>query len=243
MDRAASVPATARYPKLLEILDAGDREWLAARATRRLLGKGQLLYRQGDESNNLFILESGVVKVHFIQDSGGSLTASYYRAGMLVGAHGCTEWAGNHIWSAQALVDCRALCLRRVDLVQLVERSASALRCVLAVTEFKAEQLRKVIRILATPTLEARTRMALQHLGSLYGIERGAEIEIDGRFTHQEIAEMVGASRQSVTMTLLVLERHGQIRRDGRRIFIPGPLEPRFPGDTPDHHLAASPIR
>lgn len=206
------------------MLSVQDRESLLSRSIEKLLPKGYLLYQQGDESNNLFVIKSGVVKVHYLHDSGSSLTASYYREGMLVGAHCCTEWAGNHIWSAQALVDCRAIRMRRTDLVELVERSAAAVRCVLAITEFKADQLRKVIRILATPGLEARVTMALHHLGSLYGIDRDGEIEIDGRFTHQELAEMIGASRQSVTMVLLSLEKSRQIRRKGRRIFIRLPL-------------------
>jgi CRP-like cAMP-binding protein len=203
------------------MLSVSDRDALLSRAMERRLAKGQVPYHQGDESHNLFIIKSGLVKVHYTHDSGASLTASYYREGMLVGAHGTTEWAGNHIWSAQALVDSAAIWLRRADLLRLVETSGDAARCLLAITEFKAGQLRRVIRILATPTLEGRVAMALDHLGQLYGIDRGDEIEIDGRFTHQELAEMVGASRQSVTMVLLALEKDGLLRRDGRRFFIP----------------------
>lgn len=209
-----------RFPRFLESLDEEDRQFLLARSIVKSLGKHQALYVQGDPSENLFVILSGAVKVHYIQDNGASLTTSYCREGMLVGAHGCTRWAGNHSWSAQALVDSRVLWVRRDLLLELTERSPRALRCVLAVSEFKGEQLKKVIRILAEPTVERRIGMALRHLGSLYGIDRGAEIEIDGRFTHQEIAEMIGASRQSVTTLLVCLERSGEIRREGRRIFI-----------------------
>ncbi|MEJ8571551.1 Crp/Fnr family transcriptional regulator [Microbaculum marinum] len=209
-----------RYPRLLEMLPPQDREFLLDRAIERTLAKGQVPYHQGDESRNLFVLKSGIVKVHYTHDSGTSLTASHYREGMLIGAHGCSEWAGPHVWSAQALVESRAIWMRRADLLELVDRSPAALRCILAITEFKSVQLRKVIRILATPLLESRITMALEHLGSLYGIERDGEVEIDGRFTHQELAEMVGCSRQSVTTALQSLERAGRLRRDGRQFFI-----------------------
>jgi CRP/FNR family transcriptional regulator, cyclic AMP receptor protein len=222
--------APRRYPKLLDMLPPEDRTFLLARSLEQALVKGQVPYQQGDRSLNLFVIKSGLVKVHYVHDSGASLTASYYREGMLVGAHGCSEWSVTHVWSAQALVDCRVIWMRRADLLALVDRSHAAMRCLLAITEFKADQLRKVIRILATPLLEERVAMALGHLGSLYGIAMGDEVEIDGRFTHQELAEMVGASRQSVTMALLALERSGRIRRVGRRFVIPGgPLE-EMPG-------------
>ncbi|MFC7397327.1 Crp/Fnr family transcriptional regulator [Chelatococcus sp. GCM10030263] len=209
-----------RFPKLLELLNTEDRDFLLSHSVEKSVAKGQALYHQGDSSDNLFILKSGAVKVHYITDNGSSLTTSYYREGMLFGAHGCTEWAGGHSWSAQALVDSRLLWIRRSKYLELVERSPEALRSVLAVSEFKGALLRTIIRILAEPALERRIVMALRHLGELYGIRRGDEIEIDGRFTHQEIAEMVGASRQSVTTLLAALDTSDYIRREGRRIFV-----------------------
>jgi CRP-like cAMP-binding protein len=217
----ADYRGASTYPRFMEMLNEADRNFLMTRSVAKCFAKNQVLYVQGDPSENLFIILRGAVKVHYIQDNGGSLTTSYCREGMLVGAHGCTRWAGNHCWSAQALVDSRVLWIGREQLVELTERSPHALRCVLSISEFKAEQLKKVIQILAETTVERRISMALRHLGRLYGIDHGDEVEIDGRFTHQEIAEMIGASRQSVTTLLVCLEKAGDIRREGRRLFIP----------------------
>lgn len=214
-----------RYPRILNMLDAGDRETLLAHATDKRVTKGQILYHQGDAPDALFIVISGTVKVVYINEEGKALIALSYREGMVVGAHGCTAWSGRHSWTAQALTDCRTLRIPRSDLLDFVNRSARGLYCVLAITEFKDEQLKKVIRILAQPTLEGRILMAVRHLGNLYGFHRGDEIEIDGHVTHQEIADMVGASRQSVTSLLVALEEAGEIRRDGRRLFVPAQAE------------------
>ena len=203
------------------MLDAGERETLLDLAIEKHVKKGQFLYHQGDASDALFIVTSGTVKVLYINDAGSALTALYYREGMVVGAHGCTAWSGRHSWTAQALTDCRALRIRRSDFLGFVNGSARATYCVLAITEFKGEQLKKVIRILAQPTLEEKIQMAVRHLAALYGARRGGEMEIEGHITHQEIADMVGASRQSVTTLLVALEKSGAIRREGRRLFVP----------------------
>ena len=160
------------------------------------------------------------MKAHHAYECGASLTVAYYGEGMLVGAHAFNGWPGPHVWSAEALGPCRILQLRRENFLSLVERSAAALRALLAVTEYKAEQLRRIVRMLAAPTLERKVEMALRYLGDLYPLEREGEVEIDRLFTHQEIAEMVMVSRQSVTKALLSLERRGGIRRRGRRILI-----------------------
>jgi CRP/FNR family transcriptional regulator, cyclic AMP receptor protein len=209
-----------RYPDFLQMLPQRDRDFLLSKAVEKTVKKGQVLYHQGDPSDNVFIILKGAIKIHYLYGSGSSFTTSYYRDGMLVGAHGHSEWAGNHSWSAQALVESRVLWLRRSHIVELVEGSTDALKSVLAIVEFKSQQLKKVIRLLATPTLEERIFMAINYLGEIYGIEHADGIEIGDRFTHQEIAEMVGASRQSVTTLLVSLEKAGHIRREGRKIFI-----------------------
>ncbi|MBL8702156.1 MAG: Crp/Fnr family transcriptional regulator [Alphaproteobacteria bacterium] len=209
------------YPRILDMLEGEERARLLSIATEKHVGKGQLLYQQGDSSDTLFIILEGAVKVHYVLDAGDALTTLHYRAGMVVGAHGCTSWSGRHSWTAQALVDCRLLRIRRADFLAFVRNSPQALFCVLAITEFKGEQLKRLIRVLAQPTLERKILLAVRHFASLYGLVRGTEIEIDGHITHQEIADMVGASRQSVTMLLIALEKSGAIRRQGRRLFVP----------------------
>jgi len=212
-----------RYPRFLSALDPAERRHLLSMATEKRVRKGQFLFHQGDPSSAVFIILSGRAKVLYMHDEGRALTGLHYREGMLVGAHGCTQWSGRHSWTAQALSDCRLLRLRSADFLGFVSRSARAMFGVLAITEFKAEQLKKVIRVLAQPTLEDRILMTVRHFGALYGVDHGNEIEIDGHITHQEIADMVGASRQSVTTLLVALERTGEIRREGRRLFVPPP--------------------
>jgi len=220
-ERRALAPSDSRYPRFLNELDARSKARLLAISTEKQVRKGQFLYHQGDPADAVFIILSGRVKVLYIHDEGDALTALYYRDGMLVGAHGCTRWSGSHSWTAQALVDCRMLRIRRADFLDFVQESTQALHGILSITEFKNEQLKKVIRVLAQPTLESRILMAVRHFGALYGLDRGDEIEIDGHITHQDIADMVGASRQSVTTLLVSLERSGEIRREGRRLFVP----------------------
>ena len=209
-----------RYPQFLRMLGEEDREFLLSRAGVKVIRKGQLLYHQGDPSTNVFIVAKGIVKVIYLTGGGSCFTTNYYREGMVVGAHGVTEWGGNHSWSAQSVIDTQLLCLKRSDLIELSDKSPHAMKCLMCVAEFKAEQLKRVIRILATPKLEERILIALSGLAKFYGVRCGDGIVISEQFTRQEIAEMMGASRQSATMLLIGLEKSGHIRRDGRKIVL-----------------------
>ncbi len=213
--------ARSRHPRFLEMLAREDLDRLLSNASTRTLAGGSMAFQQGDESRNLFVVRSGIVKIYHSYPGGETQTVSYYGQGMLVGAHGSSEWAElPHVWSAEALGDCEVTWLRRPDFLELVDSSHSAAKALLAVTEHKAALLRRLIRVLSAPMIEHRVALALEYLGALYPIERDEEVEIDARFTHQEIAGIVRASRQSVTVALTALERAGRIRRSGKRIFV-----------------------
>ena len=212
--------AQPRYPLILDMLSARDKEFLLSRSTERTLDQGKMLYHQDDHVDGVYIILHGNIRVYFIYDGGASITFSYWRDGMIIGALGSSDWAETHSWTAQAVVETRVICLRRTDILELINASTDALKCFLEIIEFKAEQLKKVIKLLATPMVEERIFLAIRNIAELYGTPCGEGVLIDGKITHHEIAEMVGASRQRVTTLLQSLEDLGRIQRSGRRILL-----------------------
>ena len=69
---------------------------------------------------------------------------------------------------------------------------------------------------------DVNTRIAklILRLSARYGTRVGKEVFLNIPLTHQEIADMVGTSRQTVTSTLSVLKRQGVLSIDNHRIHI-----------------------
>jgi len=69
---------------------------------------------------------------------------------------------------------------------------------------------------------DADTRIAklILRLGARYGRREGRVIHLDLPLTHQEIADMVGTTRQTVTSTLSRLKKQGVLSIDTHRIHI-----------------------
>jgi len=78
----------------------------------------------------------------------------------------------------------------------------------------------ELLQVLATQTVEERLRQLLQNLATLYGRADGEDHVIDRHFSHEELAAMVGATRQWVTMTLGRLQKQGEIAMNGRKIVL-----------------------
>lgn len=72
---------------------------------------------------------------------------------------------------------------------------------------------------------EAYTRIchALSYLSETYGVHTEDGIRINVKFTHQELADMVNASRVSVANVFSDLTRSGIIRKDGGHYIIERP--------------------
>jgi CRP/FNR family transcriptional regulator len=69
---------------------------------------------------------------------------------------------------------------------------------------------------------DVNTRIAklILRLSARFGMRVGKEIFFNIPLTHQEIADMIGTSRQTVTSTLSVLKRQGVLNIDNHRIHI-----------------------
>jgi CRP-like cAMP-binding protein len=209
------------YPRLLERLEPPDRAWLESRASRRTLAPGALLFTQGEPIDDVFIVESGRMKAFYTTPEGQSITFAYWLEGMLMGVPGVS--AGfDHMWTAEAVVETRLLRLARTDLLAVIDRSGTAAKAMIEILEFKSKYLSRLAQLLGTASVADRLRTVLHNLCDLYGVPDEAGIRIGLPLTHADIADMVGASRQWVTVSLGRLEREGVIRVKSRHIIVTG---------------------
>jgi CRP/FNR family transcriptional regulator len=80
------------------------------------------------------------------------------------------------------------------------------------------------IQALSYSSADARIRGGVLELARKHGIPDARGVIIDLKITHQELAEMVGTSRETVTRTLARLRDQGILQFDGRRMIL---LEPK----------------
>jgi CRP/FNR family transcriptional regulator, cyclic AMP receptor protein len=90
--------------------------------------------------------------------------------------------------------------------------------------EFKGKCLSALVQMLGTRSVAERLAMLLCNLAELYGVKEKEGIAIGEPFTHEVLAQMVGASRQWVTTTLDRMRNENLIRIGKCRTVI---LEPK----------------
>jgi CRP-like cAMP-binding protein len=85
---------------------------------------------------------------------------------------------------------------------------------------FKVQWLSGLVQVLGTESVSSRLAHLLDTLCELYGVASNQGIAIDAPFTHEDLAAMVGASRQWVTMALARFQERGVLKLGKRRIEV-----------------------
>jgi CRP-like cAMP-binding protein len=114
--------------RILADLDAGEVQALLARLHPHELEAGEVLFREGDPGEELFVVESGTLGISVSLADGQSLEIASFEAGDFFGEMSIFEREPRSA-TCQAKSPCRLLSLRRQDLFEFMTRSpASAAR-------------------------------------------------------------------------------------------------------------------
>jgi CRP/FNR family cyclic AMP-dependent transcriptional regulator len=210
--------AAARFD-LLGSLTAEEQQRVRHLGRRTLHANRSSVFRQGDIHNGIFLIEKGSVRTFYTGVSGREITLAYWTPGHFVG--GPELFGGSpHIWSGVASGPTETLRLEGDHLRRLMNEMPALAICLVEGLVHKGRCYSELLQLLATQSVEERLVQLLQNLMQLYGIREGDRKVIGRYFSHEDLANMVGATRQWVTMTLSRLQKQGLIQIIGRRIYM-----------------------
>lgn len=205
----------------LELLSLADREALLEKASRRVLGRRQVLFSGGEPRSSVFILRSGRIKLLRRTQSGSEVIITLCGPGELVGysglANGTARLASAHVVEAGD-----AYVLDETDFRGLLARRPGIAMAVIESMRRRMESVADSLTDVVTEDVPNRIVRLLRRLARTQGEQRNGEAVLDLRLTHQELANMVGARRQTVTTAINDLHRDGVLRREQHRVVITG---------------------
>jgi CRP-like cAMP-binding protein len=204
-------------PSLIEKLTLRERELVLKQGRRKVLNRGQTIFSQGAKHDGIFLIESGRVRVFYSSPLGREITLAYWHAGNFVGGPEVFD-TGIHQWSGIASSNCSVVQLPGKELRTLVGEIPNLAIGLIEGLAFKGKCYSALAQMLGTRSITQRLAHLLLHLMDLYGVEDPDGTVIAAAFTHADLAHMVGATRQWVTISLkrmqekrIVLTKRSQI--------------------------------
>jgi CRP-like cAMP-binding protein len=201
----------------MEKLTPRERELVLKQGRRKVLNRGQTLFSQGGRHDGIFLIQSGRVRVFYTSPQGREITLAYWRAGNFVG--GPEVFGGGvHQWSGVASSNCSVVHLPGKELKTLAGEIPNLAIGLIEGLTFKGRCYSALAQMLGTRSITQRLAHLLLHLMNLYGVGDPDGVAIAAAFTHADLAHMVGATRQWVTISLkrmqakrIVLTKRSQI--------------------------------
>lgn len=177
------------------------------------------LYRHGQKARHLFVIVSGRVRVLRRIARDRVLTVGYRQPGELVGE---TALVDQKVYQevAAAAEDTEVLCVPVPRVERLLELHPSFSSHLLRLMVARRVDAEKRIDSLLSRSVEARLLSFLVEAAARHGIPSEGGVLIPVRFTHQEIADYIGSTRETVTVTLGELRRRKLLRADHRRLVV-----------------------
>lgn len=197
-------------------LTEGALEQLAAHAYFREYHRGEMVLQQGGTNDWFFVIVKGAAKVCNVDEEGREVILSILEKGDFFGEMGILD-ENPRSASVMALESSTMLLLSRSDFLAFLKTHFDATMHLIRVLVGRLRIADRKIESLALLDVYGRVARALMDLSAP---QEGTERVIERRVTRQDIARMVGASREMVSRVMKDLEARGSIdTRDGRIVI------------------------
>ena len=182
--------------------------------------KGALLFLERQEARGIFVLCEGEVKLLISSSEGKTLIMRVAKAGEILGLMAALSGSPYEV-TAETLHPCQVAFVRREDFLRFIAKHPEAFQSVVRQMSSQyqgaCEQLRTVG--LSASAQEKVARLLLTWSAGIQQTKEGTRIKLP--LTHEEIAEFIGTTRETVTRTLSDFKVRHLVAIQGSTLMIP----------------------
>ena len=181
--------------------------------------KRQPLYLPGDPSSNVYLLKKGRVKIANTASSGKEVTFDILDPGEIFGELDVLEDAPRST-SAETLDDALICVIPRKDFDQYLAMHPTVMFKLTKLIGLRLKKIQSRVEDLVFRDVPARLAHLLVELSKTEGVAEKQGIRLKVKLTHQEMANLIGCSRETVSSTLGQFRDEGFLQLDGRTMTI-----------------------
>jgi CRP/FNR family transcriptional regulator/CRP/FNR family cyclic AMP-dependent transcriptional regulator len=211
--KASEAVDTLRAIPLFSNVSDDDLEQVASHLIERRFPRNTTIVEEGLAGDYMYVIREGRVKVTKLSEDGREKILEFLDAGSFFGEMALLDRAPR-IASVKTLKPVKLLALSRTDFLKLLRKSPDL---ALSVIQELCKRLRTVddqASALSFQRVKDRTKGLLQRLARDPHEDGG---RITPGLTHQQMADMIGTSRETVTRVVKELKQEGWLHQEGKR--------------------------
>ncbi len=181
--------------------------------------RGQILYTPQEKSEALFMLKKGRVRIYRVGPDGREFTLTVVGAGTVFGEMSLTAQRLENAY-AEAMDPAVVCKMKRQDLERLVMDKPQVGLKMMSVLSERLSVAEDRMEDIAFKEVPARLASFILQLVESEGVMTAEGPKIPTRYTHRQLATMIGSKRETVTKAFTLLQRAGAVELKRRRIHV-----------------------
>ncbi len=187
-----------------------DAPHIISRLKERQFKKNHVLMFENDQSEDVYIIRSGMVKVYRIHE-GKEIVLSISMPGDILGEVEALSNDNHRISSIEALENVSVWHITKQDFLEIVDKYPSVLRKAYMILVERTRMLNRLIRYLTFYDVRTKAANLLIDLYYNFGKASGDSYKIDLKINQSLLASMLGVTRESISKTLGDFQNEGLI--------------------------------
>jgi len=208
----------ARIP-LFERMSPEEREELRGMMSQTTLRRGEVLFNEGDSGDRLYILLTGKVKLGHTSVDGRENLLAVLGPGEVVGELTLFD-PGPRSTTATAVATTELLALDHHHLMGFIDSHPTLAKDMLRALAVRLRRTNIALADLVFSDVPGRVAKALLDLAERFGAPTEDGIHVPHDLTQEELAQLVGASRETINKSLAEFVSRGWIRLEGRAVTL-----------------------
>ncbi len=214
-----TLASDARRAPLFAGLEEAACEKILLAARPQQAAPGEILFRQGEPSQQILLLVHGLIRMSQSVSREGQATLRLMRAGELIG---CVAAIRGFPYPATAttLEESRLLSWATSDFLELMKSQPALAHNILTIVGDRTREMVEHIGDLSRKTIEERLAAALLRLSRQAGVAIDGRTQIKASNAREDLAALAGAGYFTISRTLSDWQKQGIIRNGRHRIII-----------------------
>jgi CRP/FNR family transcriptional regulator, cyclic AMP receptor protein len=204
---------------LFSALDDDAAQALRASMNEVRLPRGDILFREGDSGDCLYVITDGKIKLGRAAPDGRENILAVLGPGEMFGELSLFD-PKPRTATAVAVVDTTMMSLGHEDLDELLSGSPAVAESMLAALAQRLRRTNESLADLVFSDVPGRVAKALLDLSTRFGVQADDGLHVTHDLTQEELAQLVGASRETVNKALADFASRGWIRLEARAVVI-----------------------
>ncbi len=204
---------------LFERLTDDQTRRLELRSHVRQFKAGNLIYLPSDSGESVLLLASGRVKIYHLTGDGKQALLALIEPGEVFGELALFDVRAREEF-AEAMQASSVIRIPAEEIQQLMEQHPEVALGVTRLMGFRRRRIERRLKSLLFRSNRERLIHLLLELAETYGRRTPAGVELGIKLSHQELASIIGSTRETVTVVLGELQQEGSLLIKRRQITL-----------------------